>query len=275
MTTTTFRVPTPTGELVGSVRGQGPEVLLLHGGPGLEDYLGPLAEEVSSTWTVATYTQRGVAPSTEAGEVTVAGHVADVLQVLRHLGWEAPVLGGHSWGGNLAMHVLAAHPQAARAGLVIDPLGAVGDGGMEEFAAELERRLPAASRPRVAELNAVEEREGRLPLDLAAEHLALFWPAYFPVPDDAPPMPSMGMSPRSHESWTDMMAQLPRLAEGLRSCTVPTVFVHGARSPMPVNASTESADLFTDARVEVVEGAGHFIWMDRPGEVSKVLDSLR
>lgn len=271
--TTTFRVPTPTGDLVGTVRGNGPEVLLLHGGPGLEDYLGPLAEQLAPAWTVATYTQRGVAPSTEAGDVMVDSHVTDVLDVLGYLGWDAPVLGGHSWGGHLAMHVLAGHPEVARAGLVIDPLGAVGDGGMEEFAAELERRLPAASRPRVAELNAIEERDGRLSSDLAAEHLALFWPAYFPVPEDAPPMPSIGMSSRAHEIWTDMMAQLSGLADRLRGCQVPTIFVHGGHSPMPLAASTESAALFRSARVEVVDGAGHFVWTDRPGAVRGALES--
>lgn len=272
--TTTFRVPTSTGDLVGTIRGQGPGVLLLHGGPGLEDYLGPLAEELAPAWTVATYTQRGVAPSTEAGAVTVASHVADVLAVLRHLGWKDPVLGGHSWGGNLTMHVLAEHPDAARAGLVVDPLGAVGDGGMEEFGAELMRRLPDASRPRVDELNAIEERDGSLPPELAAEHLRLVWPAYFPEPDAAPPMPPLRASARFADAWTDMMAQLPGLADQLRGCAVPTVFVHGARSPMPLAASTESADLFRNARVEVVDGAGHFVWMDRPGAVRSALDSL-
>lgn len=270
--TTTFRAPTPDGDLVGSVRGSGPEILLLHGGPGLDDYLGPLAQELAACWTVATYTQRGVAPSTEAGAMTVAGHVADVLAVLRHLGWEAPVLGGHSWGGHLAMHVLAAEPQVARAALVIDPLGAVGDGGMAAFGAEIDRRVPDAHRSRVAQIDAIEERDGRLPPDLAGEHLGLVWPAYFPEPDLAPPMPPMRVSARSDEIWADMLAQLPTLADRLRGCRVPTVFVHGARSPMPVVASTASAELFEDARVEVVAGAGHFIWIDEPGTVRRAVE---
>jgi pimeloyl-ACP methyl ester carboxylesterase len=130
------------------------------------------------------------------------------------------------------MHVLARDPDRFAAGLVIDPLGAIGDGRMAEFGTEIDRRVPAAGKARLAELNAQEERDGSLPTDLALEQLALYWPAYFPEPESA-----------------------------------------GA-SPMPLEASTESAAVTADARVDVVGGAGHFIWLDVPGAVRRSLDAL-
>jgi pimeloyl-ACP methyl ester carboxylesterase len=48
---------------------------------------------------------------------------------------------------------------------------------------------------------------------------------------------------------------------------IPVLFLHGAASPMPLRASTDTAALIPHARVEVVEGAGHFIWLERPGAV--------
>jgi proline iminopeptidase len=270
----TFRVPTRYGDLVGDVTGQGPELLLLHGGPGLSDYLAPLAEELTDGYTVARYTQRGLAPSSEEGPVGVTEHVDDVMTVVDHLGWQRPFLGGHSWGGHLVMHVLARSPDRFAGGLVIDPLGAVGDGAMAAFAAELDARVPEDSRARLAELDAQEQAAGSLPPDLALEQFTLYWPAYFADPTTPAPMPRMALAARRAETWSSMLAELPGLQDGLRDCVVPTVFVHGAASPMPVMASTESAALMAEATVEIVDDSGHFPWLDKPGSVRAALDRL-
>lgn len=271
---TRFRAPTAHGELVGDVAGTGPEILLLHGGPGLSDYLGPLAEELRDGYTVATYTQRGLAPSSVDGPTSVSAHKADAVAVADHLGWERPIIGGHSWGGHLTLHLVAAHPERWRSALVIDPLGAIGDGGMAEFSATLRERVPSADRPRVDELEAAEEEAGSLPVDLQHEHLGLVWPAYFPDPAHAPPMPEIAIAEGQDHMWEDMMSSLPGLQQALIGCDVPTVFVHGERSPMPVTASTASAEVMVNASVDVVEGAGHFIWVDAPGAVRRSLDHM-
>jgi pimeloyl-ACP methyl ester carboxylesterase len=247
---------------------------LLHGGPGLSDYLGPLAEELRDSYTVATYTQRGLEPSAVDGDISVAGHVADAVAVAKHLGWERPILGGHSWGGHLTLHLLAEHPGRWRAALVVDPLGAVGDGGLAQFSAELGNRVPVGNRARVDELDAIEEKSGSLPPDLQLEYLGLVWPAYFPDPGLAPPMPELQIARNQAQMWADMVAALPRLEARLAGCAVPTAFVHGQLSPVPVSASTESAGLMVNAAVDVIEGAGHFIWMDAPGAVRSSLDRL-
>lgn len=269
-----FCAPSPAGDLVGTVVGTGPEVLLLHGGPGLSDYLGPLVDELRDSYTVATYTQRGLEPSAVEGDISVAGHVADAVAVAKHLGWERPILGGHSWGGHLTLHLLAEHPGRWRAGLVVDPLGAVGDGGLTQFAAELGNRIPTDNRARVEELDAIEEKYGSLPPDLQLEHLGLVWPAYFPDAGPAPPMPELQIARNQAQMWVDMVAALPRLEARLAGCAVPTVFVHGELSPMPVAASTDSAGLMVNAAVTVIEGAGHFVWLDAPGAVRAALDRL-
>lgn len=269
----TFYAPTPTGDLVGTVVGHGPELLLLHGGPGIScNYLDDLVSELTDGWTVATYQQRGLEPSALGGDVTVGGHAADVLAVLDHLGWERPVLGGHSWGGLLAMHVLADHPDRWRGALVVDPQGAVGDGGDAEFLANLAARVPDASRARIEELDALEAERALTPEEFS-EQVTLMWPAYHPNPSSAPPAPEMVVSERAGEMFESMFATLPALEARLTGCTVPTVFVHGALSPMPVTASTDSAAIMADAGVVVLERAGHFVWMDEPGAVRAALDA--
>jgi len=43
---------------------------------------------------------------------------------------------------------------------------------------------------------------------------------------------------------------------------------------MPLAASTDAAERIPGAWVEVVEGAGHFVWVEAPGAVSAALRRL-
>ena len=45
-------------------------------------------------------------------------------------------------------------------------------------------------------------------------------------------------------------------------------------SPMPLTASTDAAERIPGAWVDVVEGAGHFIWVEAPGAVQATLRRL-
>src|SRR5689334_1229485 len=89
------------GQVVGWLSGDGPPLLLLHGGPGLSEYLQPLAAELAPAFSVFRYQQRGLAPSATEGDRSVDGHVADAVSVLDGLGWERAWVAGHSWGGHL------------------------------------------------------------------------------------------------------------------------------------------------------------------------------
>src|SRR3954463_13987193 len=131
-----FTAATRSGELAGWVTGAGPRVLALHGGPGMDhDYLDDAVEELAARYRVATFQQRGLVPSTEEGEFTVAEAVADIAAVLDSLGWKTAYLMGHSWGGHLAFHAAVGIPARLAGVLAVDPLGAVGDGGVEAFGA--------------------------------------------------------------------------------------------------------------------------------------------
>src|SRR6476469_5216174 len=164
---------TPSG-LAGWVTGRGREVLLLHGGPGMTDYMASLLPELGG-YQVASFQQRGVAPSTLAGPFDVPTLRDDVIDVLDTLGWHAPVMIGHSWGGHLLLHLLAATPSRVGAALAVDPLGGVGDGGLAAFQVELMRRLPDATVGRLKELDAIEASRPLTQTE-ALESMELAWP---------------------------------------------------------------------------------------------------
>ena len=264
------------GPLIGGLRaGSGPRVLLLHGGPGLGfDYLRDLADELAQENDVAWYQQRGLAPSAAEGPYTVAADVEDAGRVLDALGWDKAWVVGHSWGGQLALHVAAALPERLFGVLAVDPLGSVGDGRWPEFDEEILRRTPAEHRERAHELD-VLTTEGDGDDELALEQMRLVWAAYFADPEHAPPMPELRMaSERSAQMQSSILAELPALEAGLPTINLPVGFVHGSRSPMPLAASTDAADRLPSAWVDVAHGAGHFVWVEAPGAVRAALRRL-
>ena len=132
-------------------------------------------------------------------------------------------------------------------------------------------RTPEHLRARARELDELSMHGGADDA-LALEGMRLVWPAYFADAAAAPPMPELRMaSARSAQMYPSILAELPALEAGLAHIRVPVGFVHGARSPMPVAASTDGAERIPDAWVDVVDGAGHFIWVEAPGAVRESL----
>ena len=108
------------------------------------------------------------------------------------------------------------------------------------------------------------------------ESLRLFWPTYFADAAAAPAFPVFRSSVEAYAAtFESLHAELPGLAARLAGVSVPTVFVHGAGSPMPVSASADTARAIgAAARVEILGGAGHFPWLERPGTIRAALDRL-
>jgi pimeloyl-ACP methyl ester carboxylesterase len=262
--------------LAGWVHGDGPPVLLLHGGPGLSyEYLEGLAAEIGDGYRVAAFQQRGLAPSTSDGPFDVARAVADVGAVLDALGWERAWVLGHSWGGHLLLHLAVATPERLLGALAVDLLGGVGDGGTAGFEAELMARTPPAAAERANELDERAMRGEGTPEEMR-ESLLLLWPAYFASTDHTLPfMDSRSSLPAYSGLWESLNAELPALEAALGEIAVPFGFVAGAASPMPAeDAAAATARAIPGAWLDVVDGAGHFPWFERPGCVRAALDRL-
>jgi pimeloyl-ACP methyl ester carboxylesterase len=275
MERTPFTVATASGELAGWVTGEGPRVLAIHGGPGMNyDYLDDAVVELAARYQVATFQQRGLTPSTVEGEFTVAEAVGDIAAVLDGLRWDTAYLMGHSWGGHLVFHAAVGIPGRLAGVLSVDPLGAVGDGGLEAFAAEMLARVPEASRDRARALDE-KDTAGEATPEEALEAFSLFWASYFADPPAAPPMPRIEFSqPANLGLWADLMTRLPDLESSLGSITVPFGVLVGALSPMPPSAGTDSADRIPGAWSHLEPGAGHFVWHEAPGCLLAAMDRL-
>jgi pimeloyl-ACP methyl ester carboxylesterase len=117
------------------------------------------------------------------------------------LNWSRALIVGHSWGGHLALRLVAALPRRLLGVLAVDPPGVVGDGGMAAFEAEMLARTPQDRRERAHELDA-RAMAGKGTPEEVPESMGIVWPAYFADPGNAPPMPPLRMSGRRiRVSW--------------------------------------------------------------------------
>jgi proline iminopeptidase len=276
MTEREFRAAAPGGEIVGWVSGSGPPALLLHGGPGMNDYLPALAVELSPVMTVARYQQRGLAPSVETGDRTVEGHVADALAVMDALGWERPWVIGHSWGGHLAMHLAVARPERVGGLVVLDALEALPDGGAAALGEHLTKRLSPAEKAYIEDYYAREEAGGGSGAE-SLEAFRIVWPFYFGNPDAAPPMPETRMDLDGQlVTWASINKHFEEgtLEAGLPGLTMPVLVVHGDASPIPAAEARRTAALIPGVRLTILEGIGHFPWLERPGSVRQEMEAM-
>jgi proline iminopeptidase len=264
------------GELSGWVAGAGPRVLLLHGGPGISfEYLDGLAADIGGGYELAAYQQRGLAPSTLSGPFDLETAIADAVAVLDALGWERAWVVGHSWGAHLLLHLLVAASGRLSGGLAVEPLGAVGDGGVAAFEAELYARTPERDRQRSKQLDDRAMR-GEGTAEEALESLRLVWPAYFASPDRVMPFPSMRTSVDAYAGlWEAATAAIGALERQLAAVAVPFGCIAGARSPMPYReAAAPTVQIVPAGWLEVVDDAGHFPWFESPGCVRAGLQRL-
>ena len=271
MTWTAFEV----AGIAGHSRGDGDQLaVVLHGGPGLSDYTEGLADEVfdagDGTLRVARYAQRTRDP------LTVAQLVDDFITVANHFGAERSLVVGHSWGGHLAMHIAVAHPERVRALVLVDSLGAVGDGGTGTMDAVITSRLDADS---IAKLEALP-KSGLDPAETAVERLRLIWPGYFSDPLAAPPVPPIEYDTAA--GGAIMSDAGPMLTEGvlekaLPALDIPSLHLIARHSPIDPAANEKTAALMRGAVVEFTE-TGHFAWIEQPGvirdSIRRFLDSL-
>jgi pimeloyl-ACP methyl ester carboxylesterase len=270
-------VSVPGGELVGVRSGSGRPLLVLHGGPAVNDYSDWFAAELAG-WDALRYTQRGVPPSVTEGPFSVEQHVSDALAVLDQHGLAAATVLGHSWGGYLAMQLAARAPGRVSALVLADTLGAVGDGGLAGFGAELGARATPEARARIAELGRLSTTSREQETAAALEYFRLDWPGYFAVPADAPPVPdTVRVSPEGFEQTSASVAEavargdLPGLLGGF---TGPVEVVAGECSPLPRQAAESTAAVFPDARLTIVPGAGHQVWHEAPGCLAAALSRV-
>jgi pimeloyl-ACP methyl ester carboxylesterase len=111
----TVRVPGAT--LYVEVRGSGPVLLCISGGPTDAGMFADLAGRLADRYTVATYDQRGHSRSTLDGrpeDIPVSLHADDAAAILAAVGDEPAYVYGSSGGGTIGLELVARRPDLVR-----------------------------------------------------------------------------------------------------------------------------------------------------------------
>ncbi len=239
----------------------GPEVVVLHGGPGAPGAGAGLARALAPHARVLEPWQRraGAAP------LTVAQHVAD----LREVAPAGATLVGHSWGAMLALSYAVEHGDRL-ASVVLVGCGTYDEATRAIYRRRIDERRGPEGRARLDDLRRrLAAAAGPSSKDaLLAEigDLADRVMAHDPVPDpvspDAPPPDARGHD----ETWNDV---LRRQAEGLEPAAfaaihAPVLMLHGDDDPHP---GPETRDLLRRyiPTLEYVgfPRCGHTPWAER------------
>lgn len=118
----TLKVPGAT--LYFEVRGSGPVLLCITGGPTDAGMFTDLAGRLADRYTVVSYDQRGHSRSTLDGEpedIPVALHADDAAAILAAVGSEPAYVYGNSGGGTISLELVAHHPVLVRTLVAHEP----------------------------------------------------------------------------------------------------------------------------------------------------------
>jgi pimeloyl-ACP methyl ester carboxylesterase len=248
-----------------------PTVVVVHGGPGSYDhsYFKPDFARLTEEAQVVYLDLRGHGRS-EWGDPAAWSFEAcadDVRDFCDVLGIERPIVFGHSMGGPIVLIYGARHPGHA-GGLVVQ----------SGFARWDHARLVEGFR-RVGgdEVAALADRS-YLGEEVTDEEWARVFAAFGPhVPDEerlARRRQHLELNPRGMELIRGL-----DIGDDLSMVQSPTLVSVGELDPVtPVAASEEIVDALPDGigRLEILEGAGHFTWLDAPERYwPMILDFIR
>jgi proline iminopeptidase len=262
------------------VRGAGPPLVCLPGGPGRAvGYLGDLGGLSRSRQLIMPDT-RGTGESADAsdpGSYRCDRLAGDVEALRAHLGLDRMDLLGHSAAGDLALLYAAAHSQrVARLILLTPGLRAVGiEDSDEQWRAALARRSGEPWYPDA--LAAIEKAEAG---DDSAENRRGYMPFFYGRWDDAARAHvDAGVSERSRpvrDGFAAAGAFNPAATRtGIGQLAAPVLVYAGEldASPTPATVAAAAA-LFPNATVTVQPGAAHFPWLDDPAFFTAAITSF-
>ena len=260
-----------------ATQGCGPPVVLCHGGPGIYDYLGPVAAMIDDVATVHRYDQRGCGRSDEVGPYDVRTFVDDLDALRAYWGYQAWTVIGHSWGACLALLYACHYPERTErlvymSGTGIDPAW------HQEYRRNREAKLLPADRERLRLLN--EERLTATGKELERVEDEASSPLNRTELYDVRRLGDVSRYDRFPINYSlneALCAEMKQMedAGGLGSrvsqIRAPTLVLDGEGDPRPRWARAQLAELIPTSRHTTIAGAGHEPWIEQPEATARVL----
>lgn len=215
--------------------GRGPALVLLPGGPGLDNYLGPLAELLAPH-------ARVILPDPPSGgdgspgPAVIVAMTAELDRLRADADLATWLVGGHSFGADLALAYALEHPDRTAGVLSICGTGVQDD-----------RQWHAAYEAGRAEGRDPDYIDG-ICFDADAHRVCLAaWRAYIKQPD--------------------LLARIGRLPTELQA-------VYGSEDVRPRWPMDQLTALVPSGRMDVIDGAGHWPWLTHPRQTIAIIEAF-
>ncbi len=262
--------------------GQGPPVVILHGGPDFDhNYLLPEMDRLSGAFRLIYYDQRGrgkSAGNVQPEDVSIASEIEDLERLRVYFGLESVAVLGHSWGGLLAMEYAIRHPQRLSRLILMNTAPASRRDYLRFRQDRLERAADDMARLK-ALASTARYQQGDLEAD--AEYYRIHYRAALRQPEHIERVVKrlrLGFTQDGirkaraiedrlmSETW---LASEYDLLPGLERLRIPTLVIHGEDDFVPVDCAAHIAQAIPGARFVLLRDCGHFSYLERPEEVRK------
>jgi len=266
-------------------QGNGRNVLVVHGGPGIP-FSRPVSglQPLGGVYQFHYYDQRGCGQSTRPFDrfdspntyqnmtvlertLGLGAQIADIERIRQILGEEKLILIGHSWGGFLAALYAAEFPDRVEALVLVSPATTlVMPQEEDDLFGSVRARLPEDQQAgfdlfmkEYMDFNALFKKSEA---DLVAMN-ARFGEYYQAVQDT--PLPDQGQS-GGWMVWAQYLSMGSRhdYRKALAEVTAPVLVMHGADDLQSEAASRMYADAFPNPEFMVIQEAGHFSFEEQP-----------
>jgi pimeloyl-ACP methyl ester carboxylesterase len=239
---------------VRSYGSSGPEVIVLHGGPGACGSMAQVARRLADSYRVLEPYQRGSA-------MTVAEHVADLHEVVEaYTEHVAPALVGHSWGAMLALAYAAAHPTTVGP-IVMACSGTFDLPSRERFGVNMDKRMDRGMRDRLERLKQLTDPNERF--RALGDFMMELYSCDLATTDQEIDESEPGAN---SETWEDMVRLqqedvYPATFAAIKS---PVLMLHGAADPHPGEMIRASlAPYIPQLEYREWERCGHYPWLEK------------
>lgn len=245
--------------------GSGPPVVLCHGTPWSSDLWRPIAEALAEDFTVHLWDMPGYGRSSKDPEHRVSLDVQGELlaDLLDLWGLERPHLLAHDYGGAVALRAHLLHGRSYASLALVDVV-ALAPWGSEYFRLVRDHADVFGSLPPVVHEGALRAYIGTAShgglTSAALDELVAPW-----LDDEGQPAFYRQVA-QADQAYTDEIE--PRYGE----VDAPTLVVWGTEDTwIPVDRAQRLAELIPDARLRLIEGAGHLVHLDQPAALATVL----
>ena len=209
--------------------GRGTPLLMFNGGPGCDDYLGPVAEMIDDLCEVIRFEPRGCGRSDWDGNYDIDTLLTDAEAVRQEYGVARCIVAGHSFGPSAALAYALRYPSCV--------MGLIGIAGGKVVN---DRSWSAAYRKGLEEVG--EDIGGKV---------------FRADPD---------VNAQGNLSWKEYIRR-PTLFREIADLQIPAIFINGGKDIRPNWPTRQLASLMPNGRYVEIAGAAHTIWLTHADEL--------